>query len=253
MKEATSSVIRGRPEAAVASADTSHADRRRIGGLIFYVVALTLLFSEPLVRLVAHAFGNNLHSHIPLVPLIAAYLLYARPRGHVAPYELSVGGAVVSAAVGSGALVIGIALKGALSVNDEMAVLTLAYLGFLITGGFLFLGAKWMTSAAFPISFLVFMIPLPDAAVYWLERASVLASADASALLFKVTGTPLLRDSLELGALHHQPAGVAPFSREPMATAHSGGLRDSARDRAQRISDSGHRTTLRAYRAAHDR
>jgi exosortase C (VPDSG-CTERM-specific) len=75
-----------------------------------------------------------------------------------------------------------------------MAVLTLAYLGFLITGGFLFLGAKWMTSAAFPISFLVFMIPLPDAAVYWLERASVLASADASALLFKVTGTPLLRD-----------------------------------------------------------
>jgi exosortase C (VPDSG-CTERM-specific) len=194
MKEATSSVIRGRPEAAVASADTSHADRRRIGGLIFYVVALTLLFSEPLVRLVAHAFGNNLHSHIPLVPLIAAYLLYARPRGHVAPYELSVGGAVVSAAVGSGALVIGIALKGALSVNDEMAVLTLAYLGFLITGGFLFLGAKWMTSAAFPISFLVFMIPLPDAAVYWLERASVLASADASALLFKVTGTPLLRD-----------------------------------------------------------
>jgi exosortase/archaeosortase family protein len=38
------------------------------------------------------------------------------------------------------------------------------------------------------------MVPLPDAAVKWLEAALVLASADVSALLFRIGGTPLLRD-----------------------------------------------------------
>jgi exosortase len=38
------------------------------------------------------------------------------------------------------------------------------------------------------------MIPLPDAAIYRIETASVFASADVSAWLFRATGTPLLRD-----------------------------------------------------------
>jgi len=58
----------------------------------------------------------------------------------------------------------------------------------------LLLGAKWMAAAAFPVAFLIFMVPLPDAAVKWLENALVLASADVAALLFQMTGTPLLRD-----------------------------------------------------------
>jgi len=63
-----------------------------------------------------------------------------------------------------------------------------------LTGGFLFLGVKWMSAAAFPVAFLIFLAPLPDAAVHFLETASVLASADVSAFLFRITGTPLLRD-----------------------------------------------------------
>src|SRR5258708_19200216 len=51
-----------------------------------------------------------------------------------------------------------------------------------------------MAAAAFAITFLVFMVPLPDGAVSWLETASVLASADVAAWFFKLTGTPLLRD-----------------------------------------------------------
>jgi exosortase C (VPDSG-CTERM-specific) len=51
-----------------------------------------------------------------------------------------------------------------------------------------------MAAAAFPVAFLIFMVPLPDVAEHWLEAASVVASADAAALFFKLTGTPLLRD-----------------------------------------------------------
>jgi exosortase/archaeosortase family protein len=47
---------------------------------------------------------------------------------------------------------------------------------------------------AFPIAFLIFMVPLPDRAVDWLETAYKLASTDAAHLFFLVSGTPVLRD-----------------------------------------------------------
>lgn len=51
-----------------------------------------------------------------------------------------------------------------------------------------------VAAAAFPIAFLIFVVPRPDAAVHRIETASVLASADVSAWLFRLTRTPLLRD-----------------------------------------------------------
>src|ERR1035438_6207948 len=71
--------------------------------------------------------------------------------------------------------------------------MALAFVTFVAAGGFLFLGSKWMAAVAFPVAFLIFMVPLPDAAVDWLEKASMLASAQAAALYFDVAGTPLVR------------------------------------------------------------
>jgi exosortase C (VPDSG-CTERM-specific) len=50
-----------------------------------------------------------------------------------------------------------------------------------------------MRAAAFPVGFLVFLVPMPDAAVTWLELASAAASAEAAAMYFAVSGTPLVR------------------------------------------------------------
>ena len=113
--------------------------------------------------------------------------------------------------------------------------MALAFVSFVAAGGFLFLGSRWMAAAAFPLAFLIFMVPLPDAAVDWLERASALASAEAAALYFAIAGTTLVRHGtvfelpgivLEVaqecsgirsssGAVHHQPAGLPPLSEEP--------------------------------------
>jgi exosortase C (VPDSG-CTERM-specific) len=77
--------------------------------------------------------------------------------------------------------------------------MALAFVSSVAAGGFLFLGSKWMAAAAFPVAFLIFLVPLPDAAVNWLENASALASADAAALFFKLSGTPLERHGAVLG------------------------------------------------------
>ena len=142
-----------------------------------------------------YAVNDPLLSYIPLVPFVAAYLLYLQRGALVAGYRRSVGGTVILGGISVAALTAGIAMRGRLSVNDSLALMTLAYVCLVAAGGFLFLGAKWMAAAAFPVAFLIFMVPVPDAAVHWLERGSVLASADVSAFLFNVTGTPLLRDA----------------------------------------------------------
>jgi exosortase C (VPDSG-CTERM-specific) len=154
---------------------------------------LTVLFLQPLTRLMWYAAHSDLHSHILLVPLITGYLLYLR-RGRPLPaYRSSLAGAVMVGGIGSAALIAVIGWRGILSVNDGLALIALAFISFVAAGGFLFLGSKWMAAAAFPVAFLIFMIPLPDSAVDWLEKASMLASADAAAMYFDLTGTAMVR------------------------------------------------------------
>jgi exosortase C (VPDSG-CTERM-specific) len=162
-------------------------------GPVVYVVLLTLLFMQPLVRLMLYAAHSDLHSHILLVPFIAAYLLYNRRGSLPFPGRRSISETVVFGGVGLAALAAGIGWRESLSVNDHLALMAFAFVSFVAAGGFLFLGSRWMAAAAFPIAFLLFMVPLPDGAVTWMERASALASAEAAALYFNIAGTTLVR------------------------------------------------------------
>jgi exosortase C (VPDSG-CTERM-specific) len=166
---------------------------RRFSACAAFVVLLTLLFIQPLARLAFYAADSNLDSYILLVPFVAGYLLYIQ-RGQLPTVcRRSIVGTVTLGAIGLAALAAGVTWKGSLSLNDHLALMALAYVSFVAASGFLFLGAKWMAAAAFPVSFLIFLVPLPDAAVTWLENASVVASAEAAALYFGIAGTSLVR------------------------------------------------------------
>jgi len=184
--------------------------RQRIGRYVVFVAVAALLFIQPLVALMWHAAQNDLHSHIPLVPLVAGYLLYVQRRPPVAAYRTSIGGTVLLASLGLAALAAAISWRGSLSMNDELALMALAFVSVVAAGGFLFLGSKWMAAAAFPFSFLIFMVPMPDRMIAWLETASMLASADVAAAFFKMTGTPLLRE----GTVFTLPGIVLQVARE---------------------------------------
>lgn len=158
-----------------------------------YLVVLTLLFVQPLTRLMLYAAHSNLHSHILLVPFVVAYLLYTDRRKFPAVRRGSLVGTAALGGIGFAALAAGTAWQGSLSPNDHLALMALSFVSFAAAGGFLFLGSKWMAAAAFPVAFLIFMVPLPDGAADWLEKASVVASAEAAALFFGITGTSLVR------------------------------------------------------------
>ncbi len=183
--------------------------RFRIGGCAAYLVLLALLFVQPLTRLMVYAAHSSLHSHILLVPFVTGYLLYLQRKRLPVVSRGSIAGTATLGGMGIVTLVAGLAWTQ-LSVNDELALMALAFVSLVAAGGFLFLGPKWMSAAAFPVAFLIFMVPLPDAAVNWLENASVLASAEVAALYFKLTGTPLVRH----GTVFELPGIVLQVSQE---------------------------------------
>jgi len=184
--------------------------RSRVGGLAGYLVLLTLLFIQPLTRLMLYAGRTDLHSHILLVPLISGYLLYLQRGRRWAVYRSSIAGTVTVGGIGIAALAAGFEWRGSLSANDGLALMALAFVSFAAAGGFLFLGSKWMASTAFPVAFLIFMVPLPDAAVDWLEKASMLASAEAAAAYFNLAGTPMVRH----GTIFELPGIVLQVAQE---------------------------------------
>ena len=168
---------------------------RRLIGFVAFVVLLAAIFSPQLISLTRYALGTDIHSHIVLVPFVSAYLIFVRRRQFTKLYTTS--------ADGEWSLVAGLAALLAawkfgsgdyLNQSDSLSLIAFSFVSFVIAGGFLFLGRKWMTDAAFPFAFLIFMVPLPDGVVDWLETASKLASAEVAALFFSIAGTPVLRD-----------------------------------------------------------
>jgi exosortase C (VPDSG-CTERM-specific) len=170
---------------------------RRFLAFLLFTAGLIAAFAGPLISLAIHAAGSELHSHILLIPFVAAYLIYIRRTQLPKEYDSSPGWATVPLLAGLAALIAAWAtgVSGRpLTHNDYLALMTLSFICLVAAGGFLFLGRQWMAAATFPFAFLIFMVPMPDAMADALETASKLASAEAASGFFNITGTPVLRN-----------------------------------------------------------
>ena len=168
----------------------------RFVAFLGFAVLLTAVFIKPLFWLAAGAIQSELDSYIVLVPFISAYLIYDRRKRLSKEYGSSLW-AIIPLITGFIALATALGLHrsgGYLSDHDYLALIAFSFVCFLAADGFLFLGRNWMTAAAFPFAFLIFMVPMPDAMAEALETGSKLASAEAANWFFNLTGTPVLRE-----------------------------------------------------------
>jgi exosortase C (VPDSG-CTERM-specific) len=164
-----------------------------------FAIGFVIAFAKPLLELIAYAATSQLYSFILLVPFVSVYLLFLRrdqlPKNYVADVPLG----VVSMACGLGVLALSYWLdlsRSGPSNNDHLALVTFSFLCCLAAGGFFFFGRRWIQAGAFPLGFLIFMMPMPDAMADALETGSKYASAEVANLFFHLSGTPFLRAGL---------------------------------------------------------
>jgi len=179
------------------STSPNHRTRWRFWSGGCFAIVLLAAFARPLFGLINYAAGSQLYSYILLVPFVSAYLLYLRrdqlPKNYVADLPL----AIVFLTVGLGVMAFTYSSIGlAPADNGHLVLLILSFLCCLAAGGFFFFGRGWMRAAAFPLAYLIFIVPMPDAMADALETASKYGSAEVANLFFHLSGTPFLRAGL---------------------------------------------------------
>lgn len=155
--------------------------------------------------LLRYSLGNDDASHILLIPLISAWLIYL-DRKQIFK-QLSYGVAVFAFP-----FIPGVAFLFLSSPTDPPSPSACALgLALLWAAGFaLAFGGEALRTARFPLMFLLLFVPLPDAllnkVVYFLQKGS----ADLSALFFNLTPLPVLRE----GFVFHLPRFSIEVARE---------------------------------------
>ena len=192
-------IVRAQARKVSESSASNHGNAWRFWSGACFVVVLLATFAQPLLALANYAAHSALHSYILLVPLVSAYLLYLRrdqlPKKYGA--DLPVGIVLLACGLGIFLFAHWLGFAGRTPAdNYYFVLLALSFLCCLAAGGFLFLGRDWMRAAAFPLAYLIFMVPMPDAMADALETASKYASAEAANLFFHLGGTPFLRTGL---------------------------------------------------------
>lgn len=161
-----------------------------------YATACAVAFWAPLRDLTQVALTSDTYSHILLIPFISLFLLWMERERLFKTLEPNhiFAGMLLCLGVLAGAFA-----RRAAFISPGGDWLTLAILGFLcvIWAGFLFFyGASVFKNALFPLLFLLLMVPLPgfllDRFIEWLQ----VGSADVAEVIFRLSGTPVLREGL---------------------------------------------------------
>jgi exosortase C (VPDSG-CTERM-specific) len=189
-------IIPSRAEKMSESTPPTQNQKWRFWTGVCFAIVLLVVFARPLLMLTSYVAGSQLHSYILLVPFVSAYLLYIQRNQLPKNYTTDLPLTIVSLAAGLGLLAFTYSLDfvGRSPANgDRLVLLTLSFLCCLAAGVFFFFGRDWMRAAAFPLAYLIFMVPMPDAMADVLETASKSAAAEVANLLFQLSGTPFLR------------------------------------------------------------
>jgi exosortase len=148
------------------------------------------VFWQPLSALLHLSLTDDRYSHIALIPVVVAGIVYLEQQAifRVRQPSSSLGGALLGVAL---LLHFGVAhwLVPSASLSVSVLAVVLAW-----TGAFLLCyGLPALRTARFPALFLLLMVPPP---VAWIERVSYAlqaASAEMSYALFRLLGVPVFR------------------------------------------------------------
>ena len=182
------------PQVTSASAALLGSLSRRILFCSAWLVATCLLFFVPLSRFIHYALSNDNASHAVLIPAICIWIIFLERQRIFATLDSDVRSAVLFFFPGFVAAAAYFIYGPRLSELNQLSLCILALILLWIAGFAFFFGRSALQRARFPLTFLLFTIPIPDflldKTIYFLQKGTT----EIAALLFDWSGVPVLRD-----------------------------------------------------------
>jgi exosortase len=167
---------------------------RRLLFYIGWIFATCLLFSHPLTAFIAYSLSSENASHLILIPFISAWILYLERKRFFEALDSDAVAASLFSGAGAALAILAFSIGSRWSVLNQLSLYVLSLILLWAAGFAYFFGRQTLRRARFPLTFLLLMIPIPDfildKAIYFLQKGS----AEVTAVLFDLSGVPVLRD-----------------------------------------------------------
>lgn len=160
-----------------------------------YILFTIAFFYAPLKDLITLALRyNELYSHIVLIPFVSMYFIFIDRKEIFSDTRYSFFPGIALIFFGFAMYVIGRTQGSGFNQNDYLSLMTFSVVLFWLGSFTLFYGVKSFKAAAFPMLFLVFMIPVPDMVMNKIIYALQVGSTEVTHLLFWLAGIPFYRE-----------------------------------------------------------
>lgn len=159
-----------------------------------FTVILAIAFRHSLVDLVRLSMKDETYSHMPLIPLVSAYLLFNRRHRIFAEVRTGLAPGVLVAGLGLFLWLVSYLYPDTTSFKNSLFQSTLAVLIAWFGGFILLFGLRTFRNGSFPLLYLLFLVPFPLFLLDWIVGFLRHASTEVASVLFMLTGVPVLRD-----------------------------------------------------------
>jgi exosortase len=172
---------------------TSFVAQRRWLVFCLWVAFLSLLYWGPFLGIFSLATHDDTYSYLLLIPFIFAWLLFIERKQAPEEIQFSLWPSAAFLALGALFALLGIRCISC-SQTTILSIYSLSFVLLLIGGFVLIFGKRKAWASFFPLSFLIFVIPIPNfllgGIIYWLQSGS----AAVASFLFDLSGAPVLRE-----------------------------------------------------------
>jgi exosortase len=189
--------LKGKIDVSIATTQSGNLTRRHAAFGVFWIVSL-VIFWRTISALLEYSLHHESCSHIVLIPLISAYLLFME-RKRIFFASSSTGTPGIGLVV-IGAILYWLIIRGSIPEQGNVPLSAAALALVLVwIGGFLWsYGIASARAAVFPLLFLLLMVPLPDPILSWVIYLLQRGSTEVAYLLFQMVGVPVLRQGFVL-------------------------------------------------------
>lgn len=160
---------------------------------ILFVGVSAAFFWSTLKSLVALSLGNYAYSHIILIPLISGFVFYLERKRIFIHVRYCPAGGVILLLAGMTGFFGGRERLFALRRPDLLSLMALSLVLVWMGGFVLYFGDQAFRAAAFPLLFLLLMIPVPPFLLDRIIFALRQGSAEALSALYGMASVPFLR------------------------------------------------------------